>query len=70
MCGFFIELSPGNHGVGPGINARGHLERRGPDSTNFVSGDNWSGEFYRLAIVSEVGVGEQPIRFDKDKFLF
>lgn len=70
MCGFFIELSSGNHGVVPGVNARGHLQKRGPDSTNFVSGDNWSGEFYRLAIVSEVGVGEQPIRFDKDNFLF
>ena len=47
-----------------------HLERRGPDSTNIVSGDNWIGEFYRLAIVSEVGIGEQPIRFDSDNFLF
>ena len=70
MCGFFIELSSSIGAIAARSKMRSHLEKRGPDSTNVVTGDNWVGEFYRLAIVSEVGVGEQPVQLGGNQFLF
>jgi asparagine synthase (glutamine-hydrolysing) len=70
MCGFFIELSSGAGATSSHLKMRTHLEKRGPDSTNVVTGDNWAGEFYRLAIVSEVGVGEQPVQLGARRYLF
>lgn len=73
MCGFvFRYTSAGQAGYGTGAENKlaNELHRRGPDTRNVVSGRGWQAEFFRLAIVSEVGVGEQPIRIDEHRWLF
>jgi len=71
MCGFYLEISEDRqYPISSYMGSNMHLHRRGPDSKKVIDGENWRGEFYRLAIVSEVGIGEQPIKINDEKYLF
>lgn len=70
MCGFVLELSASFNSNLKTDDENINLKRRGPDSYNSISKSNFVGEFFRLAIVSEVGVGEQPLELEGGKILF
>lgn len=70
MCGFFIDITTNQKQVIPKYEEIENLNKRGPDKKQVVKSDNWFGEFYRLAIVSKIGIGEQPVRFRNNRFLF